>query len=167
MSDESKQLGHSIFWNLLRTWGGRLAGFVIYFQLARLLSPSDMGVFAACFAVIALLELLVDQGLVHAVVQRKELGAGLLNAVFLTNLGLAALMIAVSVLFAPRIESLMSTPGLGSVVMVSSIALIFSALGMCQEALARRAMDFKLLASRTLISTVDQRRIGAASAEGD
>lgn len=146
-------LAHALLWSLLRTWGGRLIGFFIYFQLARLLTPADIGLFAAGFALLVLMELLVDQGMVHAVVQRPTLSNGLLSAMFFTNLALALGLAALLALAAPAIERWMQAPGLAMVVLVSSAAVAFTALGLCQEALARRALDFQALALRTLVST--------------
>ena len=148
-----RHIARAVAWSLLRTWGGRLIGFFVYFQLARLLTPADIGLFAAGFALLVLMELLVDQGLLHAVVQRPQLSDGLLNAVFITNLLLALGLAGLLALAAPAIERWMQAPGLASVVVVSSAAVAFTALGLCQEALARRALDFQALALRTLAST--------------
>jgi len=146
-------IARALAWSLLRTWGGRLIGFFVYFQLARLLTPADIGLFAAGFALLVLMELLVDQGTVHALVQRPALSDGLLNAMFFTNLVLALGLSGLLALAAPAIERWMQAPGLAGVVLVSSAAVAFAALGLCQEALARRALDFQALALRTLVST--------------
>lgn len=146
-------VANGVAWSLVRTWGSRLVGFFIYFQLARLLTPEDMGLFAASFAVLSLMELLIDLGMVQAIVQRPHVSEGLLNAVFALNLALAVLMASVLAVLAPWIESWVRAPGLEAIILVSSTALLFTTLGICQEALARKAIDFRLMATRTLVST--------------
>ena len=143
-----------VLWSLLRTWGGRVAGFVIFFQLVRMLSPTEMGMFAAAFAVFVFLEIFVDQGLIHALIQRRALAPSVVNAVFLTNTCIAVLLIAAVWWLAPQIEYWLTSPGLAPIIRVGSFSLIFGALGFCQEALARREFLFRLLAIRTLASTI-------------
>ncbi len=162
-----RAIARALAWSLVRTWGGRLIGFFIYFQLARLLTPADIGLFAAGFAMLVLMELLVDQGMMHAVVQRPALSDGLLNAMFATNLTLALGLAALLALTGPSIERWMQAPGLATVVLVSSAAVVFTALGLCQEALARRALDFQALALRTLISTAISGVVAVALAFND
>lgn len=144
----------SVVWSLLRTWGGRLAGFVIYFQLVRVLTPEEMGLFSAAFALFVFLEILADMGMVQAVVQRPSVSPAQLNAVLLLNLLAAVLLAGVLSIAAPRIETLIGIPGLAEILRVGCLTLLFASAGFAQEAMARRQFQFRRLAMRTLLSTV-------------
>lgn len=144
----------SLLWSAIRNWGSRLAGFVIYFQLVRLLDPASIGAFAAAFAVFAFLEIFVDQGLGDAIVQRDTLSQGQLNMVFLVNLLVAFVLVGGIWLGAPLIESAMKIGGLTHILQIGSLSMLINALGFCQLALFRRNFEFKRLAMRGLASTV-------------
>jgi O-antigen/teichoic acid export membrane protein len=153
-----------VLWSLLRAWGGRIAGFIVFFQLVRMLSPTEMGMFAAAFAIFVFFEIFVDQGLIHALIQRRTISPGIVNAVFLTNVCSALLLVAALWWLAPPIERWLGSPGLAPVIRAGSLSLIFGALGFCQEALARRDFLFRLLAIRTLASTIVGGVIGVVMA---
>lgn len=144
----------SLAWSLVRTWGGRLAGFAIYFQLVRVLAPEDMGLFSAAFAVFVFLEIFADLGMVQAVVQRPQVTPAQLNAVLLLNMLAAVLLTAVLWSAAPLVETLVGIPRLGAVLQVGCLTLLFSSAGFAQEAMARRRFEFRRLAMRTLFSTI-------------
>lgn len=150
----SKTVASSVVWTLVRSWGARLAGFVIYFQLVRLLNPAEMGLYAAAFAAIAFLELFADQGLTISLVQRKEVSNALINAAFLFNV-VSSLLLIVGIWFAaPLLEQVLSIAGFADVLRVCSLTLAISALGFCQDALARRTFQFKKLALRSMAATI-------------
>jgi PST family polysaccharide transporter len=164
MTATRREVTSGVLWSLVRTWGSRLIGFVIYFQLARLLTPADMGLFAACFAVLSLMEILVDLGLIHAIARQPQLSRGQLNAVFVVNLALAAALLALLAAASPWLEAWLQAPGLQAVILLSGLGLLFNAFGMCQEALARKALDFRLMATRTLLSTTLSGAVGVGLA---
>lgn len=144
----------SVIWSLLRTWGGRLAGFVIYFQLVRMLTPEEMGLFSAAFAVFVFLEIVADHGLVQAVVQCKTISPAQLNAVLLMNVVAAGLVAACLWLLASPLAAFIGIEHLAPVLQVGCLTLLFSSAGFAQEAMARRRFEFRRLAVRTLVSTV-------------
>lgn len=157
----------SVAWSLCRAWGGRLAGFIIFFQLVRVLTPAQMGLFSAAFAVFLFLEIFVDQGMVQAVVQRPVVTPAQLNAVLLLNVGSAALLACVLWLAAAQVESLIGIAHLAPVLQVGCLTLLFSSAGFAQEAMARREFRFRRLALRTLVSTVVGGAVGIYMATRD
>ena len=158
------QVASSVLWSLVRNWGSRLAGFLVYFQLVRLLTPQELGLFAAAFAALAFLEIFVDQGVGVALVQRKEVNDKVISTAFFVNLGIALLIVAGVALFAGYFEDVMNISGLKAVVLVSSAALILNAMSMCQESMAKRGFRFKQLAARQLTGTLVGGAIGIAMA---
>ena len=153
-SDIKSKVLSSLVWSFVRTWGGRLAGFVIYFQLVRILAPAEVGAFAAAYAIFVFLEIFIDQGLAHALIQRPTLTPGLVNAAFLVNLAAAASVVSAIWVAAPWIEAWLAIPELAQIVRIGSFAILLNALCFCQDALLRREFLFRRLAIRILLATV-------------
>jgi len=156
---QSKVL-NSVLWAGIRVWGNRLGGIVIFFVLARLLSPEDMGIYAAIWSVLLFLEVFTEQGLADAIIQAKEITKSQINTVFLVNLGMA-LVTTVAIIFnADKIAALVKMPDIAYPLQVATLALIFNAVGFCQLALYRRNFEYRWLAIRTLTATLISGAVG-------
>lgn len=142
-----------LVWSAVRNWGSRLISLLVFVVLARYVQPAEMGLVAAALAVIAFTEILTEQGVVSAIVQRRELTPGLLNAAFVLNLGIALVFTIVLVATAPQVATWMRMPELTDLLRAVSITLVFSALGFCQLAMFQRSFHYKGLALRTLAAT--------------
>jgi len=140
-------------WSVVRNWGNRVITLGVFVLLARLLEPAEMGLFAAAVAVLAVVDVLIEQGFGDAIVQRRDLTVAQINAAFYVTLGLASCAYLVLFVAAPWIEQLMKTPGLAPILRWAGIAMIVNAAGSCQQAMLRREFDFKWLALRVLIAT--------------
>jgi O-antigen/teichoic acid export membrane protein len=140
-------------WSVVRNWGNRLITLGVFVLLARLLEPAEMGLFAAAVAVLAVVDVLIEQGFGDAIVQRRELTVAQINAAFYVTLGLASFAYLVLFIAAPWIEQLLKTAGLTPILRWAGFAMIINALGVCQQAMLRREFDFKWLALRVLIAT--------------
>lgn len=158
MSSTTSSLGSQVLsgliWSAVRSWGGRLAGIVVFFLLARILSPEEFGVFAAAAAVLAFIEIFAEQGLGDAIVQQPTIGPRELNTAFLANFILAALLVATIWWGAPLIASAMGIERLTDILRIACLGILINALGFCQQALFRRNFQYRWLAVRTLVATV-------------
>jgi O-antigen/teichoic acid export membrane protein len=168
MSSTTTSLGNQVLsgliWSAVRNWGGRLATIAVFFLLARILSPDEFGVFAAAIAVLAFIEIIAEQGLADAVVQRPAIGPRELNTVFVANFLVAALLVTATWLGAPLIASVMGIERLTEILRVSCLGILISSLGFCQQALFRRNFQYRWLAVRTLASTVLSGAVGVGLA---
>jgi len=81
-------------WSVVRNWGNRLITLGVFVLLARLLEPAEMGLFAAAVAVLAVVDVLIEQGFGDAIVQRRTLTRAEVNAAFYVTIVLAALAYA-------------------------------------------------------------------------
>lgn len=140
-------------WSVVRNWGNRFITLGVFVLLARLLEPAQMGLFAAAVAVLAIVDILIEQGFGDAIVQRRTLSDAQVNAAFYVTLTLASVSYALLFALAPWIEQRMQTPGLAPVLRWAGIAMLITALGSCQQAMLRREFDYKWLALRMLIAT--------------
>jgi O-antigen/teichoic acid export membrane protein len=168
MSSTTTSLGNQVLsgliWSAVRNWGGRLATIAVFFLLARILSPDEFGVFAAAIAVLAFIEIIAEQGLADAVVQRPAIGPRELNTVFVANFLVAALLVTATWLGAPLIASVMGIERLTEILRVSCLGILISSLGFCQQALFRRNFQYRWLAVRVLVSTVVGGAVGVGLA---
>lgn len=145
---------HGVLWSALRTWGSKLLTLALFVVLSRLLEPREFGVVASAVAVLAFLQLFVDQGLADAIVQRKEVGARQLNAVFVLNLLVALLVVAGAWVAAPYVALRVGAPEVTDVLRVSSLAVPLTALSLVQVAMHRRHFHYRQLAVRTMLATL-------------
>jgi O-antigen/teichoic acid export membrane protein len=132
---------------LASQWGGfvlRLGSTAI---LARLLSPDDYGLVAMAVAITGLAALVKDFGLSAAVIQREDLTAAQVNALFWINtligLGLACLVAAVS----PLIATFFGRPELTGITLALAGALLIGSLAVQHQALLSRQMRFGWISS--------------------
>ncbi len=161
MSDSLRsKIFSGLVWSAIRVWGNRLGGLAIFFILARLLSPTEFGIYAAVWAILLALEVLTEQGLADAIVQASEINSEQLNAVFLINFFTSLAVCGGVLLLAPEIAIWLSMPAVEYPLQVASASIVINALGFCQLALYRRQFQYRWLAMRSLIATLVSGGIG-------
>jgi O-antigen/teichoic acid export membrane protein len=158
MADTQDRRGNRVFnsllWAAVRVWGNRLGGLLVFFILARLLTPEDFGVYASLWALLLFLEVLSELGIGDALIQKEEIDQTLLNTAFFTSAGIAVAIYAAIWLLAPTFAALMDQPILSTPLRIAALAILFNALGYCQLALCRRNFQYRWLAVRTLLATL-------------
>lgn len=141
-------------WTALQFGGSRLATFLVFLVLARVLTPEDFGIVAIATVFVALLQLLVEGGFGLALIQRKDLEPGHVDTVFWTSVSTGLLLAGGLALAAGPLSVLYQQPMLAQILPVLSIGLVVSALGSTQSAQLRRALMFRPLAVRANVSNV-------------
>lgn len=149
-----------LVWSAIRVWGNRLGSLVIFFILARLLSPMEFGIYAAVWALLLTLEVFTEQGLADAIIQAPEIQPEQLNAVFLVNFCAALVVSGLVVLLAPEIANWLNMPAVEFPLQVASVSIVMNALGFCQLALYRRQFQYRWLAMRSLAATLFSGGVG-------
>jgi O-antigen/teichoic acid export membrane protein len=139
-------------WSAVQNLGVRLIGLVVLLVLARLLAPEDFGLVALVAVVLALFQLLVEQGFEDAIVQRSELRKEHLDTAFWVSalLGLVSTCILASA--ASLVARLLNEPRLAAFILVVSPTLLITSLSRVQLGLLRRELAFRSLAYRQLIA---------------
>jgi O-antigen/teichoic acid export membrane protein len=143
-----------VFWSAVEKWGYQIVAILVFFLLARLLSPEDFGLVALASVFISFTEIFLDQGFAQAIIQRQHLEAEHLDTAFWFSIGIGILLTAIVFLFTEPIAQFFKSPQLVSIIRWLSVSFIFRALCSVQEALLRRNLDFKAISMRTLLSTV-------------
>ncbi|HSW27590.1 MAG TPA: lipopolysaccharide biosynthesis protein [Burkholderiaceae bacterium] len=149
-----KKVIDGLLWSAARTWGSKVLVLALFVVLSRLLDPREFGVVAAAMAVLAFLQMFVDQGLADAIVQRKEVGDGQLNAVFVLNMVVALLVVAGAWIAAPYVALRVGEPEVADVLRMASLAVPLTALSLVQVAMNRRHFHYRQLAVRTMLATL-------------
>lgn len=158
------RLGSAVFWSYALTAGRVGTTTLVTFGLAKLLGPAEFGIIAMAVLILGLAQLLLQQGLVSAIVQREELTDDHLDAAFFTlvlsGLGIGGLMAAVSPLWA----LVNREPQLTTVCLALAPLVPVQALSVVPEAVLRRGLQFRAIAIRTLVSAVVAGAVGIALA---
>jgi O-antigen/teichoic acid export membrane protein len=143
-----------VFWSAVEKWGYQFVAILVFFLLARLLSPKDFGLVALASVFISFMEIFLDQGFAQAIIQRKHLEAEHLDTAFWFSIGLGIVLTGIIFLLTEPIAVFFGTPQLISVIRWLSVSFIFRSFSSVQEAILRRNLDFKAISMRTLLGTV-------------
>lgn len=135
--------------------GARAVSTII---LARLLLPSDFGLYAMVIAITSGLLIFKDLGLCDAVIQWPGLTDKQVSSLFWVNLGISIAVAFFLIAAAPVLGWFYREPRVRGIVIVGSLTIIFGALSAQHLALLKRAMLFsgvsKLLMIAAIISNV-------------
>lgn len=150
------------------TVAGQTANFFLQMGatiiLARLLLPRDFGLIAMVTAVTGFVGLFKDLGLSAATVQRAEVTHGQISFLFWINLALSAAVALVVVAIAPAIAWFYHESRLTWITALLSVNFIFSGLTVQHQALLRRRMQFKTLATIDVTSNAFGLVVGIVTA---
>ena len=122
--------------------------------LSRLLTANDFGLIAMIGPVIVFLSMFKEMGLLQAVIQKKTLTYGQLNALFWINIGVSLSLTLLLIWMAPLIARFYSAPELTALIRVMAVSMFISALGAQHFALLNRQMVFGRIASNASIVAV-------------
>lgn len=140
-------------WSGLSLFGRQALQFAATAFLARLLSPSDFGVFCMAMVAANFLELFKDLGTSAAVVQRSALDDGLLSSLFWTNTAVGLFIAALLWSAAPWIASLYGHDQVAVLLRLLCLGILFSGPGHVHRALLTRRLEFQRLAGIELLSS--------------
>lgn len=132
--------------------------------LARILVPTDFGLFAMVAVFTGLGMVLVEGGLAMATIQREDISHTQASNLFWINILLGLTICTLGVLFSPVIASIYNEPLLTDIMMVMTLAFLIRALFVQHEAILRRQMRFKELAIIDVTALFFGGVVGVASA---
>ncbi|WP_224406184.1 lipopolysaccharide biosynthesis protein [Afifella sp. IM 167] len=120
--------------------------------LARILTPAEFGIVSAAMAIVALAEIFGQIGVPPAIVQIRELTERHIRVGFTVAI-LSGLLVGGAVYYlAPVAATMFQIPEVEPVVAVLALAFPIKAVAVVSEALLRREMRFRVLATLTLLS---------------
>ncbi|NTS66806.1 lipopolysaccharide biosynthesis protein [Sphingomonas sp. HHU CXW] len=128
--------------------------FVVSVVLARLLSPTDFGIYALTAVFISLSNVLVDGGFCAALVQRPEVTRRVETAVFWYNTIVALCLAAAICLAAPLIARTFGHPVLRPLLYVSATIIPINAMSAVPASLLQRNLRFDIAAKSGLTASI-------------
>jgi O-antigen/teichoic acid export membrane protein len=125
-----------------RLWT-QVLSWAVTIVLARLLAPSDYGLFGMAFSVIVFLEMFHEFGLGMVIVQRQELTRQQLNTIFWVVIGISLVTASAGFAAAPAIAGFYAEPRLTWIVRALALMLLVNAFGMVSYSLLTKEIDFR------------------------
>jgi len=163
MSIKQKAI-QGVIWTAIRNWGSQAGSLIIFFVLARLLSPEDFGLVALANVFLAFMQLFLEQGFGQAIIQRQDLESEHLDTAFWVTLAVGVLLALIGVSTAGLIAGSFDQPALAPILRCFSVLFVITALSRVQQAVLERRFEYKAIAARWLVATFAGGAIGIAMA---
>ncbi|WP_380165806.1 lipopolysaccharide biosynthesis protein [Jannaschia sp. R86511] len=141
-------------WAFVMDAGGQVATLAVSVVLAAVLGPAAYGLVAMALVYVMFIQLIQQQGMQAAVIQRADLDERHKSTAFWLVLVTSLVLTGLSVLLAGWWSAVNRTPELEPILVALSALLPIRALSTVQEAVVRRSMRFRALAVRTLVSVL-------------
>jgi PST family polysaccharide transporter len=154
VSPSRRSFGEALKWAMVMNSGTRGIATGVTFLLAALLGPGDFGLVAVALIYIAFVRMLLEQGFLTAIIQREHLDDEHLDSAFWLNFAWCLVLGLLSFVSAGWWASANGMPRLEGVIEVLSILIVVEGLGIVQQALMERALDFKKLALRSNLAVL-------------
>lgn len=154
MSELKQKAIKGVAWNAVNTYSSKGLQFVLGIILARLLAPSDYGLVGMTGIFFAISSVFIDSGFGSALVQKKDRNEDDYSTVFYINLVVSIFFFFLLFLLAPYVATYFKQPLLKSLMRVSSLTLVISALVSTSRNKLFVAVDFKTITKISLTSTV-------------
>ena len=148
-----QRTARGVFWTGFQNATRRLITLVVFLLLARLLTPEEFGLVALAGALVAFVEFFIRIGFAEAIVQRKDLEPAHLDTAFWTMLGSGVLLNLLAFVLAGPVATLFHSEQLAPILRWLSISILLISLTRVQDAVLRRAFNFKGLAIRTVTAS--------------
>lgn len=132
--------------------------------LARLLSPSDFGLFGMAGVVIGFINLFKDLGTSAAVIQKEHTSKEFLSSIFWANITFGFFAMIILFIIAPLAGALYREPRIGPILKVLSIILFISGFNIVQQAILERDLEFLKLMKVEIVATASGSLIGIGAA---
>jgi PST family polysaccharide transporter len=141
---------HTIIGNIARAGVSTAATLV----LARILEPADFGLIGMIVSVTGFFDMLKDFGLSYATVQKDRIEHAQVNVLFWINIGIGVLLTIATIVAAPLLAIAYDRSELLLLTTALAFGSILGAIPLQHEALLKRNLDFRALATTSTSSTI-------------
>lgn len=135
--------------SLVWAFSGQFFTFAIQFAgsiaIARLLSPSELGIYAISMAALGLVQVFATFGIASYIVREAELAPGTLETAFTVNALLAIALTLMLIVLSFVAGPVLGDARAGSVLRIVALANLLGILSFRPAAMLQREMQFKLL----------------------
>jgi O-antigen/teichoic acid export membrane protein len=147
----------AFLWSATESFGLGLLSLAVFILLARLLEPQDFGVVALAGVFVFTFNLIIGTSFADALVQRADLQPGHMDAAFWTTIAVSLLLAGGSFALADSVARELGEPRLAEVLPWLALSMPLNAIATVQTALFRRALQFRVIALRSVFG----RTVGA------
>ena len=158
MNETNPTIRSQAFKGMLWSSGGSFAFQIVriltQIVLARLLWPEAFGLVALAMAFVSVANYLIENGMTLFLIRKKDLAKNDVYSLFFANNVFALGMVSLLVISSGIIGSWLGESQVGPLLAVSSIAILFNALGSVHKALLTRDLAFRGQTIMLLISAL-------------
>lgn len=149
-------LVRAIAWTGAARWATQLLTWASTIVVARILVPSDYGLYAMATLFLGLVALISEFGLGQAVVVLREMSQDHVEQINALSVGFGGLLFLLSCGAAIPLGHFFHTAKLPAVIVVMSLSFVISGAQVVPDALLQRSLRFKLLAWLDIIRAFTQ-----------
>ncbi len=161
MSELKQKAIKGIVWDFFGKGGTQVIQFIIGILIARVLLPEDYGLIGMLMIFLAISQTFINAGFSSALVQKgKSVTQKDYSTIFYFNLIVGLILYSVLFYFAPHIANFYNEPRLILLTRVIGINLIIMSLGMIQNTIYIKKINFKTTAKITLIAILFSSLLG-------
>jgi O-antigen/teichoic acid export membrane protein len=142
----------SVAINMAQNYGVMALQFASSVILARLLSPSEIGIYSVAASLIALAQAVRDFGVGQYIIQEKELTNERIRSAFAVSLTIAIALALITAICALPVATFYKEPGIGNILFLLSINFLIIPFGQISMACLQREMIFLPIATAKIVA---------------
>ena len=154
-------------WSTAGGWIEQAVTAINFLVIARLVGVEAFGVAAMAFAFLFLGEFLVRDTLTEAIVERRSLEDGRLEATFVALVGFSLVVVLALVLISQFAATAYGEPTVGPLLLAASPTVLMIGAAGVSTALLRRQLAYRALAIRTVLGVIAGGIVGMTMALND
>lgn len=151
---------NAVMWSATERFGQQGIQFIIGIIIARILSPADYGLVGMLAIFMAVASTFLDSGFGTAIIQKQDADQTDFSTVFYFNILVGLIAYSILYICAPHIAAFYKQPELKSLTRFMSLSLIINSLGLIQNTLFVKKIDFKTITKISLISMILSGSVG-------
>jgi len=122
--------------------------------LARLLTPADFGLVALVTSIMVFLQIFADAGISNAIIHHQDISQKQLSSLYWLNVGVSAGLALLIAAFAPLVAAWYKQPQINVLLLMAGGTMLIGACAQQLRMVARKKLQFALLAKTELWSAV-------------
>lgn len=142
---------NGMIWSSMGSFVFQIVRILTQIVLARLLWPEAFGLLAIVMAFVSVANYLIENGLTLFLIRKKDLNENDSTTLFYANVFFAIIMVALFFILSPFLSIYFKDASLELMLRITSISILFNALGSVHKALLTRQIEFR---GQTIISLV-------------
>jgi O-antigen/teichoic acid export membrane protein len=149
-----------VFWSAIDRFSALGIQMICTLIIARILTPADFGILGMITVFTAVGLTIIDGGFASAIIRRKDVTPLDYTSVFYFNIFISILLYAIFFIVSPYISKFYDESGLTSICRITFLILPINALGLIQNTILVKRIDFRSLAIISFLSALISGLIG-------